>query len=488
MTLEPAIARIGIGSAIAKTQSAILNVSVRRIRSTQCGRKTTKRHARLADSLLMVRQAGLSTERRQVLRWLGSSALVATAGGCGPGVVARDNFDQARLAAIVRGSFITEIEAATTAASQAWALDHNAQVTLSVTDEWRARYRAVAKARRGEDIAELFGSDAHEFADDLVDVTELAESMGERLGPWIDAAAAANIVDGRWRAIPWSVTSHFFNYRADIVEASGLAIPSTYDEVLDFAVRLHEQGLPPAGLSMSRAAPNDSASLAYSMLWAFGAAEVDETGTKVALNSNATRQALSVWKELTAVSEDRALAWGEGGNNDAFIEGRIALTQNATSILSRARNEAPEVAESLALTAYPSGPAGAHQLVEVNSLAIFKHSRNREAALSWIEAMSSEPSLRERASLSLAFFSPPLASYLDDPEMPWNTEAALTSVDLAAYVGAHLPGWPGVPAIEATLVYGNQTIVNMFAAVATGESIERSVQRATTELIRVYET
>lgn len=434
-----------------------------------------------------------SLDRRQVLRWLGAAASGLAVAGCA-GTSQRGtpegglDLGEARLSAIMRGTFIPALEEQAKQRSDRWSQDRNAEVVLRFSPEWRTQYESVAQARQGDDLAELFGIAPIAFAEELVDVTELAEALEERHGAWMGAAKQAAMVDGRWRALPWAFTGLALNYRVDVLHAAGSPIPRTYESLLECATLLSDNSLPPLGLSMNKAAPNDSASLAYSMLWSFGAAEVDATGRRVALDSDATRNALSMWAELASTSGPEAATFDEGGNNAAFIDGRISLTQNAPSIYWSALKDHPAIAENMSHARYPEGPAGFHQLVEVNSLGVFRHSRNADAALDWIEAMTAEDFLRERASLSLAFFSPPMESFVEDPDMPWNADPKLAAMkEIPA--GAHTPGWPGPATIESVLVYDNRTIVDMFQAVSSKEmSVDAAVRAAADDLRRVYET
>lgn len=429
------------------------------------------------------------------MRILGLGLGALAIGGCaGSGAPPQDlafaasDYAGARLAAILRRAFIPEVNELTRSLSRQWSEESNATIVLSMLDDWREKYAEVAQDRKGEDIAELFGNSPHLYSDRLVDVSELAEEVGAGSGGWISAAVDAARVDGVWRAVPWAYTGHAINFRVGLLDDVGVEMPRTYDDLLEAATRLRDAGLPRAGFTMSHAAPNDSANLAYSMLWSFGGQEVDKTGKRVVLDSSGTREALRFYRELAEVSDRRALTFTEGGNNDAFLDGTISMTQNASSIYWRALNEFPDIAADMDHVRYPSGPNGAHQLLELNSLAVMKHSQNTEAAIDWIRFITQPEQIRLRAASSLAFFSPPLTDFLDDPAMPWNTDKRLAGMK-GLGDGGHMSGWPAPATKEASLVYRNSSIVNMFLNVAIGsQSVTEAVNTASHELRRVYET
>ena len=439
-------------------------------------------------------RSSLLSRRRTLALLAGTAGSVALAGcgvSSGPpdalGYVPSD-LAGARLSVIMRNSFIPLVNDVTAEQGLAWSLGANASIDFSFSNDWRERYREVAALRRGEDIAELFSISPQDFGDRLVDVSELAEEVGQASGGWVSAARSAAVVDGVWRAIPWAYTTHAINYRVSVLDAAGVRPPDTYDDLLEVATALYEQRLPLAGLTMSDAGPNDSANLAYSMLWSFGGQEVDEETGLVALDSHATRDALGYFRDLSAVTDPAGATYGEAENNDAFLNGEISLTQNASSIFWRARNDFPDVALDMGHTRYPSGPRGGHQLLEMNALAIFDHSRNKEAALDFIRFLTDPTQLRRRSMVAQAFFIPPLRDYIHDVEMPWNTTPELQGIGDTGETG-HLPGWPGPSGKEAELAYQNGTIVRMFSRVADGtETIDSAVRLATRELKRVYET
>lgn len=438
----------------------------------------------------------VTSSRRSFILGLAGAGLVGLT-GCGgsssqpngmlPAYGATRDLAGARLEGLMRKSFIPEVNELLADVAAEWATASNAELELEFSDEWRERGAEAGESGAGPDVVELLGN-AHLLAGALVDVSDVAAEVGARHGGWSPAAESAAVVDGVWRAIPWAYTAHAINARADMLDAAGASHPETYEDLLETATLLAEADLPRAGFSMGLDAPNDSSDLAYSMLWSFGGQEVDETTGRVALDSEATRAALSYWSELASVSEPAAVGFDEAANNEAFLAGTISLTQNASSIFWRAQAEVPEVADAMTHLRYPAGPAGYHQLVQMNQIGVFAHSPNRDAAMSWLRQATSADVMARRAITSLSFYSPPLADFADDPAMPWNTDERHAGLSPVGDSG-HLAGWPGTNAEEAGIVYGNRSIVNMFASVSNRSlSVDEAVRTATEELRRVYET
>ncbi len=432
--------------------------------------------------------------RRSVLSMLAASAGAFALGACGSGdqpagpLGFSSDFSGARLRAIMRDANFADLNQVIVEHSATWSERVNATIDLEFSPDWRERYTESARDRLGADLAELFGRGPHLLGDSLADVSELAERIGDANGGWIQVARDAAQVDGVWRAVPWSYTAHAINYREDLLAQVSMEAPATYDDVLEAATRLNDAGLPRAGFTMNTSGPNDSANFAYSMLWSFGGRETDDSGTRVVLDSAGTRAALRHFRELVQVSNPRSLTFDELENNLAFLAGEISMTQNASSIYRVAFTEHPDIAQNMNHIRYPSGPEGRHQLVEINSLGLFRHSQSADAARSWIDAVTQGELLRDRAQRSLTFFSPLLTDLLADPDIPLNANPKFQGL---GGIGpeAHLAGWPGHNSVEAALVYENASIVKMFAAVGSGSAtVREAVAAATEELRRVYET
>lgn len=445
----------------------------------------------------MTGHSGGGASRREVLRYLttataaiglGAPLLTACGSSDVPGSLAlAEDLDGASLNAVLRGSFIPALNDITVELAEQWRAERNASIEVVLSEEWRDLVSRIAQDRRGADLAQLFGNEPHVFSDRLVDVSELAESIGDSLGGWAQVARDTCVVDGVWRAIPWSTTRHALVVRTDILEDVGAELPLTYAQLLDVGTRLAEAGGPPLGITMSEDGPADSSALAYGLLWSFGAQEVDEAGV-VALDSSETRDALEFFRQLSEVNLQASLNWSHPDNNEAYIAGEVAITQNPPSIYLRALEDAPEIAENTLHMPLPVGPAGSFQLPEINSLAVFRHSLEPIAAMDWIEFVNRREALVDRARESLAFHSPLVDGLDDDPEMPWRTDPRLEGLASGLAEG-RMPGWPLPPSLEAALVYQNNSIVNMFNAVGSGDlTVSAAVSVATDQLRRVYET
>ncbi len=444
----------------------------------------------------MMRQQDLAPRRctrRFALKGLGAATALGLTGALNscaeqPESLAMvDDLDGAALEGSLRGELIPEFDELTLRLVDEWQSQRNASLDVEISLDWKAAALQIAERRQGADIVEVHNNQPHVLSDRLVDVSELAEWVGESMGGWTSVARDTCVVDGIWRAVPWSATRHCLVIRADALDAVSPAVPDSYEDLLEVAESLHDAGLPPVGLTMSDVGPSDSSALAYSMVWAFGGQELSENG-RVAIDSAHTLAALTYFKDLSRVNADGALSWGHPDNNAAFLAGRISVTQNPSSIYVKALDEDVALAREMRHVPLPQGPAGRFQLPEINSLGIFRHSPDAEAASDFIEFVMRRSVLIDRAEKSLAFHAPLVIGLDDDPQMPWRTDLNLAGLSSGSAEG-RMPGWPLPPSLEAGLVYQNASIVNMFNAVGSGLMTPReALATGAEELRRVYET
>ncbi len=387
---------------------------------------------------------------------------------------------------VMRNSFISDMNVIQENQIAQFAANTGVDIEASWAKEWRQMYAAAVENKTG-DIAELFGPDPMVFGDSLEDLTDICEELAAEYGGWYDVAKDVSVdASGVWRCIPRAYTAHAFNYRTSFFEEAGYPDGcKTYDDFLDCATKLVDAGLPPMGNTVSQAGPNDSASFCYSLLWSFGGMEVEEDGKTVAINSQETRDALKWMIEFGKVAYEGITGFDEGANNQAFMGGDIACTQNATSIYWASESQAPDVHNDMGHFKYPAGPGGYHQLVEMNELALFAHSENKEAGKAVLRWLMEPDQFVPLMQIGITFYTPLLFDYDENPAMPFNVDPAYVPLKGLAHDG-HMPGWPSKPSRASGEAYSNQTIVNMFASVLLGDDIETAVQRAEEELKAVY--
>jgi multiple sugar transport system substrate-binding protein len=197
--------------------------------------------------------------------------------------------------------------------------------------------------------------------DQLVDLTELYEQIGEAHGGWlesVDTVLKPAEVEGVVYGIPYAASGiNIIHRRIDALEAAGFTeAPTTWEEMAEQAVAAQE---PPTTYGMGFALSNvGDANLTTTMLHAWGGRVADEEGLNCTLDSEETRAFLE-W--ITGVYEDGlfpagATTWDGAGDNTAYLSGNAIFIANPGSVYLNMRDNDPELLEASGYSALPGGP------------------------------------------------------------------------------------------------------------------------------------
>ena len=73
-----------------------------------------------------------------------------------------------------------------------------------------ARAAAALESKQGPDILQFFNNWQNQYADLLVDVTDISTALEAKYGPYLDYVKAASQLNGRFTAVPHTVYSSVF--------------------------------------------------------------------------------------------------------------------------------------------------------------------------------------------------------------------------------------------------------------------------------------
>lgn len=395
----------------------------------------------------------------------------------------------AELEALFWGSFIPTNNPLLESILTDWAGNNDAQLNITFTGFGQLSDALATAAATGDgpDIISMLYIRPHQFANALVDVSDVAEEVGEANGGWFDVAREACVVDGVWRALPFFATAHAMIYREDLFAEAGYdTFPQTWEGLLEAGTALKNAGSP-LGFALGRA-EGDGNNFAISLLWSFGANINDENGD-IALDSPETRQALEFARQLYNDAMDpTVLEWDDGANNRAYLAGDVSCTNNASSILWAGLDQGIDFMATSNHAPYPEGPAGRVQLTQIVNIGIMNYSPNVDKAKELLRFIGSQQVWLPLGIDGYAFYYPVFRGLEDNPAMPWNFNPKLSAFKGLMETG-HVFGWPGTPSAEASEVAVNFVIVDMFARVASGTaSADEAIQQALEQINDIYES
>ena len=344
-------------------------------------------------------------------------------------------------------------------------------------------------AGAGADIVFGWAIDPFLYETKLVGMNNLAEYLGKKYGGWFDIAKlyGTKWKTNEWHSLPIGGGAGPTVYRISWVKEAGYdRIPDDLDGFMTLCQKLKQIGHP-CGFSIGHAV-GDANGFAEWALWSHGAMVVDQEG-KVALDSKETIAALKYVAELYKYMIPGTIAWNDAGNNEAYIAGRISLTFNGVSIYYVLKNSPDpklrDIAQDTMHQLVPKGLAKREPMTAgpMNAM-LFKHSKYPNAAKEYIRFLMEAPQYGPWLSNCLGYWSEPLKSYA---KMKFWTE----DPKLAPYANAmdtiYYDGYAGPVSAAASAVSANYTVVDMFAAVATGNSTpEAAAKAAARQAARYY--
>lgn len=356
-------------------------------------------------------------------------------------------------------------------------------------EDLRPQTAVAANTGAGPDVVVGWPDDAHLYTDKLIEVSDIAEYLGNKYGGWYFLAEKYGKKGGtnNWIAIPMGGSGGPIVYRKSWVKAAGFdTIPNDMGEFLKLCKNL-KQANHPVGFALGNAVGDANGYVSW-LLWAFKGYLVDEEG-KVAINRPETIDALNFAKEMYPTMIEGTLSWQDPSNNKAYISEQIALTANGVSIYFALKGDpkTAAVAEDTDHARLPSGPVGKppESALILNAMT-FKHTKYPNAAKQFLAFMMEQDQYEKWLTGCLGYWAQPLKAYAELDV--WKSDPKLLAYrDTCA--NQFWNGYKGPITAASGAVNADYVVVNMFAAVASGQSTAKdAVVEAERRAKRYYKT
>jgi multiple sugar transport system substrate-binding protein len=350
-----------------------------------------------------------------------------------------------------------------------------AQTGVAVTidyESWedlRPKTAVAANVGSGPDLVYGWLDDAFQFPDKLLDVTDIADYLGEKYGGWLEAPMLyGRKKDGRWIGLPFGGGGACMVHRKSWMNEAGFQeYPKDLDGMLKLAQALKKNGHP-SGMALGHAVGDGNTF--HWILWAFGGAVVDKDN-KVVLDSPETVKALEYSKEYYQTFIDGTASWLDPSNNKAYLAGDIAMTPNGISIYYVALNSKDPVVHAIGEDTYhanlPMGPVGRPtDTSTIITNLIFKHTKYPEAARAYSTFMFEDPQYAAWQAACIGYWAPTLKAYGALPF--WTQDPKVTPYrDINRRMLWY--GYAGDLGYASSAVLADYIVVDMFANACTGQ-------------------
>jgi multiple sugar transport system substrate-binding protein len=320
------------------------------------------------------------------------------------------------------------------------------------------RLTTIVETKAGPEIVHTGVNWPHLFDQGLLDVTDVANEIGKKLGPWHDNILDSVVVNKKWKALPWGNIGQLECYRTDWFKEVGVTkFPDTWEDLLTVGRMLKKKGHP-FGFELGHGF-GDNHGWMYPLLWSYGGREVDKDGKTVLIDSSETAQAVDFCRRFyqETMLED-VLGWTDVNNNKAFFGEQISCTNNAMSILIVAKRDFPDIAKVTDHGLNPQGPKGRYHLYNPQSHAIASHAGD-------------------------AYYAPFLNGYDNHPM--WNADPKYMPFKESLKT-SRLHGWPGPPGHAMSESVAKYVLCDMFAKACRGDSTKDVIATAAAQLKQIY--
>jgi len=357
------------------------------------------------------------------------------------------------------------------------------EVIEASLDEVPLKAMFAATVGNGPDLIWSLNDDAHLLASRLVDVSDVAEYLGARLGGWYPVAREYGMRRDRWICLPVAIKGYYLNFRPSWVGEAGFAsFPTNLADFMTLAKRLKRDGHP-MGFALGNS-PSDGNSWCYWLLWAFGGGVAD-ADDRMIINRSETVAALDYVRELFPNLLPDVLRWTDKDNNAAFLHGAISVTNNPIVVYDKLRAEGNPMADDVDHAVFPLGLSGQPaELHIMYPMMLFKHSRYPNAAKSFMAFMMEHPNYDRWLYAAAGYLSHTLKAYAANPV--W-TEDPKRTVFREAGARSKSYAYPGHLGYAASAAFSDLVVVRMFAAVAAGRCTPKeAAETAASKLSRYF--
>jgi multiple sugar transport system substrate-binding protein len=331
------------------------------------------------------------------------------------------------------------------------------------------------------------------YAENLVDVSDLADEVGKTQGGYFQTARDIAYDGKRWIAMPFTILGVLFANRtswfADVGVNPG-KFPGTWDEYRAIGKQMKSKNHP-YGQTLAHAF-GDGPAFWYPYLWSWGGKEVEADGKTVALNSKGTVEsvkfAVAFWKECF---DDGGMSWDDAGNNRAFLANTISSTSNGASIylLAKAKPDTymtengKPLKDDIFHAPLPKGPAGQFSYHVPFSNLVPTYGKNQKAAKDFLRWFHTKEVYGQWFTSQQGFSTGTTRMWEDDPV--WKVDPIMAPFRTAAESG-HFAGYAGPAGRAAAEAISKFIIVDMYAKAAQGMAPEEAVKWAHAELVKIY--
>jgi multiple sugar transport system substrate-binding protein len=186
-------------------------------------------------------------------------------------------------------------------------------------------------------------------------------------------------LDGKLYGVPFGSNNLLLYYNEDMLEAAGVEVPTTWDELLEAAKACTKDNV--YGFAHSSLQNEEGTFNFLTWVWSTGASSYE-------INSEGGLKSLNIVKSLidSGAMPKEAINWTQGDTMNQFISGNLAMMINGTWQVPAMRNEVPDLNWNVApipIDKQPTSGLGGENYAVIAG-------GNEDAAITFLEFATSE--------------------------------------------------------------------------------------------------
>jgi len=367
-----------------------------------------------------------------------------------------------------------------------WGKQNGVETSYDATNwpDLQPKIAANIQSGSGPDLMGFFWFWPSLYANNIVDLSDIAGDLERRWGGFSDAAKAAAVVKGKYLSVPLGAPTNAFVYRVSYLQKAGeTKFPDTWDDLFKLGSALKKQGKP-IGQSLGHSL-GDPLAVIYPFMYSYGATEVQEDGKTPGFNTpeftDALQKFVQAWKDGF---DDTGLSWDDSSNNKAYLADQLSITNNGSSIYLAALKDQPDIAKDTDHAVNPAGPKGRFSTYQTQEMAILSYSKNQAAAKEFLKYFFSDAVYTKWYQSQKGYHVPPTKGKFLDDSVFTSDPKLKAFLDQAKIL--RLPGYAAPPGPAVANSMANYVIVDLFAkAVQTGNA-KQAIADAVEQVKKYY--
>ncbi|MCW5853641.1 MAG: hypothetical protein KIT87_26480 [Anaerolineae bacterium] len=301
-----------------------------------------------------------------------------------------------KLTVIHRTEYFASVQERFKKTVEDFAKANNTQLDLSTANpevfgDFMAKMQAAVQAGVPPDMSyHTLSIPQMRFLDIVEDVTDVVEEAIKLYGDVVPIGSVqSGKLEGKWWGVPFISNSGSWFLRKDMLDAKNVQMSTldTWEGRRDAALAMSDPAKEFWGWGVTVNKSGDGHGIIMDCIQSFGGSITDAGGKKVNWNSPQTIEAVKFLADIYTNAKYKPMlppgveSWTDTSNNEAYLAGKIGMTQNALSIYGQMKRDKNPNLEKTALIRKPKAKDG--KILEAGGsgwITIFKGSKNKDLA------------------------------------------------------------------------------------------------------------